>query len=802
MNKKRVKNVKQQAGSAIERYSLPSDKSEFRKVSNKQSFKARGHKIDYRGVLKYFAYVVVMILLSMAKTGGGVSPFTLGFIMALVYCGENPFVLSIGYIIAMVIAMPKLSTLVIAFIAPLIIVAITFMHKLLKRQLKMIHINFYSLICQLPTILLLAPRGGAALITSIATLVLSQIFTYSSCIFIYAMLIRGVKYRFATDELVGGLILLAALGMGLFSINIYGFQPYYLVTALFIMLTVLTGRMEAAVISALTLGMGAGVLTANIMMSGGLMLAACGGLIFCNYNRYLAALGYLMADILAGMFFNAYGLYGYLHLVSVASGLLIFVLIPKTALTKLKGVFGGFKDNINVRSMLSRSSKELNGRLNYLSGVFHDMGDILLGEKVRNIDIRTAVDAVSKEVAAEYCYRCPNVKSCMRALGGDTAQVIRDLVIIAEQVGRVTANQITPFLSSRCARVVGLLDAVNTKVNLYKLKLSRDKDMSAGKVLMAEQMHAISYMFAGLANELKRPMTFDSDREKELISRFGYVNIICIDVMVSINDKEATVIMTIRDEDKSKSEIITILSEIMNCKMEITEITSSEHKGYVTMRFADEPPYDLAIGIATMIMTGSSACGDTYCMSGLSGGRFIVAICDGMGSGEQAHYNSAATIGMIESFYKAGFDNNAILNMINKLLSTYNNDNFTCLDMGIFDLKCGICDFIKLGAVDGYIRRDNEVIKIESGALPLGIVEEATPRCERKLLLNNDLAIFISDGIMDALGEELLLEMMFDFNGEDVQLLADKILRQATQSGAKDDSTIIVTKLIDRRKTK
>ena len=173
----------------------------------------------------------------------------------------------------------------------------------------------------------------------------------------------------------------------------------------------------------------------------------------------------------------------------------------------------------------------------------------------------------------------------------------------------------------------------------------------------------------------------------------------------------------------------------------------------------------------------------------------VFALCDGMGSGTEAEKNSNAAISMIENFYKAGFDNSLILDLVNKLLALKNEENFSSVDMCVVDLRTGGADLIKMGAANGYIKRKNGVERIVSAALPIGILEEARPVVERKVLLPGDIVVLVSDGITDVLGDEGMEEILEYTATSNPQTLADTILGRAVEAGAVDDVSVLCARV-------
>jgi hypothetical protein len=130
----------------------------------------------------------------------------------------------------------------------------------------------------------------------------------------------------------------------------------------------------------------------------------------------------------------------------------------------------------------------------------------------------------------------------------------------------------------------------------------------------------------------------------------------------------------------------------------------SRRPGYSVMHLKPAPKYDVIFGAAGCAKTGKEISGDTHSLTRISDERFLLALCDGMGSGEAAEKTSSMAISMVENFYRAGFDSETILSGVNRLLNVGGEDNFAALDICAVDLCKGVCDFIKLGAPEGYLK--------------------------------------------------------------------------------------------------
>jgi stage II sporulation protein E len=177
-----------------------------------------------------------------------------------------------------------------------------------------------------------------------------------------------------------------------------------------------------------------------------------------------------------------------------------------------------------------------------------------------------------------------------------------------------------------------------------------------------------------------------------------------------------------------------------------------------------------------------------------------MAICDGMGAGERARRASTLALSLVENFYKAGFPDEIIMHSVNQLLTFTGQDIFSALDICVFDLSNGDIDFIKVGAPDGFIKRGREVEVVESGALPLGILDEIEPKITRAVLLAGDVVVLCSDGITDAFGGRTRLAgFINNTDTKNPQEIADKILAETvsrSQKSVADDCTITVARIV------
>lgn len=194
-------------------------------------------------------------------------------------------------------------------------------------------------------------------------------------------------------------------------------------------------------------------------------------------------------------------------------------------------------------------------------------------------------------------------------------------------------------------------------------------------------------------------------------------------------------------------------------------------------------------------------------MLGFGDGKYLFAISDGMGSGEEAKKNSKIAISMLERLLSSGFEKETSINLINSaILNSNSNDNYATLDISILDLYAGRIEFLKSGACPTYIKKNRNVSIIKSTSLPTGIMSNISIDTYDKDLEDGDIIVMCSDGILDSNIEYANRDLWLKYLLEDIQTdssekIADIILREAIDNNvgkAKDDMSVIVIKVLKK----
>lgn len=214
--------------------------------------------------------------------------------------------------------------------------------------------------------------------------------------------------------------------------------------------------------------------------------------------------------------------------------------------------------------------------------------------------------------------------------------------------------------------------------------------------------------------------------------------------------------------------------------------------------------YKLVIASSQTTKNKSEISGDSNIKTKLHDGKYMLAISDGMGSGEKAKKSSSTVIQMLKRLLTTGFDKDISIGLINSAVNLNSNEEtYATIDISIVDLSSGNIEFVKNGACPTFIKSDKKVEVIKAVSFPAGVLDKIDLVVYDKDLKENDIIIMCSDGILESNTEyknkELWLkELLENMETQDVQKISDIIMQEAIDNGygiAKDDMTVIVAKL-------
>jgi len=754
------------------------------------------NKINYKLLFKYLFIYIIFYLLSRAEFCN-VSPFLVAIYFALMWTGFNLFATSFGFCAFSLIKDFSLENIYITITVVAVLFFCYIFHKKLKLSMNIVLVGVYALISNVTYFYYSFSVG--AILELVCYILVLLISLYLYVLVFQTAILRGFYYKLTINEQLSLVYLLITLGLGFVDLsfgNIELVKMVIVATSFFLVL--INKKLEAGIV-ALSIAGGVAIARMDATVLASVVAILLGLCIFGECHKYKMSFAVCFVDLAFGLYFNGFNTGSVISVIPTLIGLLIVLTLPKKYVQKLADKFYISESEMSMRNIVNITRKNLHKKFNELSNVFNEMKAIHIGLIKEDLSEEQVVNMLTNEIMKGLCKTCLDKQKCFRGLGSEDSSVISKLVKTALIKGKITLLDIPTNLAMRCNMVNLLIGRVNQVVSQYGQYVGVKKDVNNVKYLLAEQLGAVSQIMINLGEEIDKNIKFDSHKESQILNELLAENIICSEILLyGDNNENYSVNMIIKGENAYNPIIEEIISKKLKTRMRVDKVQPIDINGFFSVNLVKDNNYDIIFGLSHCTKTGSNISGDTHSLIRLGGNRFLLALCDGMGSGEGANKTSALTIGLIENFYKAGFDNDMVIASVNKLLTINNQDCFATLDLCLVDLNKQIIDFIKVGSPYSFIKHEHSLEQIEGGALPIGVLDNIKPFAYKTSINTKSMIIMATDGITDAFND---ISEMSDFvNGiisVNPQTVAQTILDEAVRRNGnliKDDMTVLVAR--------
>ncbi|MBQ9734514.1 MAG: SpoIIE family protein phosphatase [Clostridia bacterium] len=656
----------------------------------------------------------------------------------------------------------------------------------------------YTLIAMLPFIFLGNTYIQISLEKRIFTAILTIILTLITTISARAVKEKGLKFKLGFEEIAAVTVGVACFGLGISHLT----SPLLFkgLSVLVILIACYVYKTGIATVISCILGIGLSLYYRNVNYVAIFLVWSVFAQSFTELSRFVAAISVMVCDYAMQLIFNVYNGYLLSDFLSVLCPVAVYCLIPTKFLKRLKERLYSFREKQLVRQTINRNRLVLSGKLYDLSGVFAEMANAFNLFKHNQITEDKAKEIMEKQIVCTVCKDCENAIKCRRAEKYVSDGIIK-MIDIGFAKGKLTLIDMPKELTSHCVRPNNILYGLNKLLADYRTGLIERTNLDNGRTLIAEEALGVAEILRTLALESSTTLKYHSRLERALSDGLFKSGFSITELLVFGDEDNLSVSLITVMKEFSELKLASVISGVLGMDMEVYEKTLiTEEKCYLSFRKATE--YDAVFGIAKRTKDGSQKSGDTHSVTRLTGNKFLVALSDGMGSGESAENISSASLSLIESFYKAGMPDKLILNTVNKLLSINTEDSFTALDISVIDLNSCSADFIKYGSPYGFILNDNGIKIVEGNSLPLGILDELKPSVATTELEGGDMILLLTDGISDAFGSSgEIIDYLRTVPAKNPQTLADGILEYALKLNGgekKDDMTALAVRVFKR----
>lgn len=745
----------------------------------------------FSSLIKYTGLSLIVVAVSLAHING-LNPFGAGAYLGMVFSGANALALIPALVAGA--AVSGSHWLYIAASALIGVISVGFQYILKKFRKSpsvaaMIVLSLAAACAPCAVDLTLGAQPAYVIVNACLYL----IFTYICHGIFKPLLYYSMKHSLADTEKACLYIVVVACSMGLSDLNVTGDIPLFLAVGLFLPLACRFVGKGAGVMTALAMGLGNAFATYNVntvALFGFMALACC---MFISSPKILAPLAQVFATVIFELFFEV----DYLNLgyqaAALAAGGLIYAVLPEKFISAVKEKFFGSHSGAAVRHIINRNRCDLAKRARSVGEVFGEMSGILGGMEKTST---ASVARIAKEVTASVCMTCERYAECK---GEGLEEGMFHLAEKTFEKGKASMSDLPYLLVDKCLNIGKIMSLCTRKVSSLDMTVQSMENDNKVTKLLAYEFDGVSEILKGMSENAARPVRYDERLEQKIIEELKYYNIVCSEALMCLGDSPCATLI-IRSECAHERKLIaSVVGKCTGGKFYVKSVDDSAIAGWSVMDLEASPVYDVTFGVASRPLK-SDAIGDTHSFMKIHGDKFLMAVCDGMGSGRRAYDLSNKAMSLVEGFYRAGFGHEITVDGINRFLGIEQGESFSALDIAVCDLSKGTADLVKLAAPASFVKMGDSVTAIDSSSLPLGVVGDAKPFVKTVDIEDGSAIVIASDGVTGRFSEGELECIINNTSTVNPQLAADEILRKATEvrSALEDDMTVAVCRIFKR----
>ena len=418
------------------------------------------------------------------------------------------------------------------------------------------------------------------------------------------------------------------------------------------------------------------------------------------------------------------------------------------------------------------------------------------------------IEEMFTRVREKVCGKCEKCGWCWGENFVHTYQMGYELLSAVDQYGNELNTEVKRKLMQRCIMaprflremLAGFHDARQNIIWVNRIARSRES--------CAIQMDTFADMIENTTRELENSIFTDERLEKRITAVLKKKGLRVLYTYFFMNGEgKYEIHVTVRSIRKQKvtvKEVVSAVSECVGRKFilpgDSARMIGSE---YMTVVCVEGPSFYIMHGTARIGKDCDRISGDNFALMEMPGGKYAVALSDGMGSGETACRESTLVIELLEELLSAGFPEKTAIQMINTTLVIGREEiHYSTVDMTVFDLYSGECEVIKAGASSTFIKKKDSVEHLSSTSLPIGVMNHIEIDSVKRQLEDGDFVIMVTDGVLDALpvGEQdILLETIIQ--GSEIanpKEMAHHVLEQVlawTGKEPADDMTVMAVEI-------
>lgn len=638
--------------------------------------------------------------------------------------------------------------------------------------------------------------------------ILTLIFLQSIPLFTLSKRRQSLK----TEEIVCIIIMLASIMTGTIGWVVYDLSIEHIMSRYLVLVF--------SFVAGATVGSTVGVVTglifslANVSSFYHMSLLAFSGVLgglLKEGKKIGVSVGLLIATLLIGMYGEGRGSI-LITVLETTVAIVLFLITPQSFISKLAKYIPGTPEYTAEQQKYMRKMRDITAqRVSQFSTVFHALSKSFSqhDELQNDEDGNRELDYFLSNVTEKTCQTCFKKEYCWARNFNTTYEYMGEIIHEMDQNGGTISSKLTRDWDKHCTRSKKVVEVIQQELTFFQANQKLKKQVQESRKLVADQLLGVSEVMENFAKEIQRERENHHKQEEkimEAIQDFG-IQIEQVEIF-SLEQGNVDIDMTIpycNGLGESEKLIAPLLTDILGEPIVVgTEECSPYPNGFCHATFRSSKAFIIETGIAHAAKDGGFVSGDSFSTIEIGCGKFAIAISDGMGNGERAHYESKETLQLLQKFLQSGIEEKVAIKSVNSVLSLRTTDEiFSTLDLAMIDLQNASAKFLKIGSTPSYIKRGNKIIKIQAGNLPMGILRDFEVDVVSRQLKAGDLLIMMSDGVFEGPkhveNHDIWMKRKIkELQTDDPQEIADLIMEEVIRSRSgliEDDMTVTVARV-------
>ena len=626
------------------------------------------------------------------------------------------------------------------------------------------------------------------------------------------------RRAFTIEELIGASLILAISVTAFGNFSVFSFNIKNILSILIVMILGWKNGILVGTTSGVTIGVTLGVITSSepIMIAAYAISGMMAG-IFNRFGKIGVVVGFALGNVILAYVSNGYTV-ELIHFKEILIAFICLLAVPKNLNIELEEFIGKSKLLPVMPDRALNRSKEVAENLNNVSKAIQEMAITYNVAENENYDSNKQI-FITELLSNLELYKENMLYDDIANTEGKIVNEIFKYLLDKQEIDRQSLleifakcnsyivgfddKEVSKYLEENISQIVRTL---NVSYKASKSDFIWQKRVEENKKNMGKQLDGVSKAIQKIAQGIEEDVEKEIKYEKEKTEILELLKQKGIQVQdVSIKKDNRYILEIYFEEILEVAKIETvekITTQVLKEKIVLNEEASVGKK----LNFLSDDKYVMAIATAEGTKSKSELSGDAMLNVRLKDGKYLVAISDGMGTGNEARKSSMQALRMLENLLVSGFDKNISLDLINTALINQNSEVFATLDIAIVDLYLGSIEFIKSGACPTYIKNNKKVQIIKSNSLPTGMIDTNQIQTFDKDIVPGDIMLMCSDGILDANIEYKNKELWIKYMLEDIETnntkkIADLVLNEAIDNNfgnIKDDMSVIVCKFMEK----